>query len=154
MLRILPKKVGHIYLLDQIRDKWEAPDLRTNIIQFCKKHQEKTNGYFQALYVEDASSGSSLIQDINRGNYGIIVEGITRGGTGNNKVFRANDGAPYIYDGQVHLPKKAIFLNDYITEFNRFNREMSHKHDDQVDATLDAIDLTLPTTIPNIPVAI
>lgn len=41
--------------------------------------------------------------------------------------------------GNVVLPERAEWLLDYKAEFSKFTREMSHKHDDQIDPTLDAI---------------
>jgi len=72
-----------------------------------------------------------------RGRKGAIpVEGIQRS---TDKVIRADDGAPQIKAGNVVLPERASWLLDYKAEFSKFTREMSHKHDDQIDPTLDAI---------------
>lgn len=133
-----------IFLIDQIRDKWEAPELESMCVEFWEKHkpnQFKPKGA-QLLKVEDKSSGSSLIQSIQR-NYNIPVEGIQRNV---DKVVRAMGGAPQIYAGKVHLPKNVSWMHDYKDEFRKFTPLMTHKHDDQIDPTLDAIDDLLINT--------
>ena len=74
----------------------------------------------------------------------IPVEGIQRN---IDKVIRAGSGAPQIEAGNVVLPERAEWLADYKLEFSRFTREMSHKHDDQIDPTLDAIATMLTQSV-------
>lgn len=140
---------GRIYLLDQIRGKWEAPELLRQATQFWDKWQPtgKDHEVTRKLYVEDKVSGTGLIQqlqsrehDPSGGKGAIPVEGIQRN---IDKVIRADDGAPQIEIGNVVLPERAEWLADYKLEFSRFTREMSHKHDDQIDPTLDAIAVML-----------
>lgn len=131
---------GRIALLDQERGKWKAPDLRERFMQFCNRHQYKktiNNMGVRAIKVEDKSSGTGLIQEINRISNFNLVTGIPRD---KDKVSRARSGAPQIKLGKVLLPRGASFLSDYILEFSKFNSGMTHKHDDQIDPTLDAID--------------
>ena len=37
----------------------------------------------------------------------------------------------------------AVWLNDYLNEFSQFTPLLNHKHDDQIDATLDAVNILL-----------
>jgi predicted phage terminase large subunit-like protein len=130
---------SRIYLLDQIRGKWEAPDLRDEFMSFCDRHEFKMGENVlgvRARYVEDKSSGSGLIQDMNRERGFGWVEGIPRD---KDKVSRAMSAAPRISDGDVVLPKHAPWIGDYLYEFSMFTAEMSHAHDDQIDPTLDAV---------------
>lgn len=135
-----------IYLLDQARSKWEAPDLKTNFLRFCKKHEFRKNNSLgvRARKVEDKASGIGLIQDINKQHHGYII-GIPRD---RDKVSRAKSGTIPIREGQVVLPKNAYWLDEYLEEFDLFSSMMTHKHDDQIDPTLDAIsEMVTPSTI-------
>lgn len=130
---------GRIYLLDLVRGRFEAPDLRREFLVFCEKHDYKqgviATGVRERL-VEDKSSGTGLIQDINREKGRDYITGIPRD---TDKVSRARSGAPSIAAGLVVLPRIAPWLADYRVEFAKFSATMSHKFDDQVDPTLDAI---------------
>ena len=137
------KSEHRIYLIDQIRGKWEAPDLLKNIRTFWADNKDKHTGKLRALFVEDAVSGTGLMQTLDREpdpEKRIPVFPIKRM-PNQDKVTRAGDAAPHVFDGFVYLPSNAIFLNDYMRELTAFNKDMSHKHDDQVDATTDAINL-------------
>jgi predicted phage terminase large subunit-like protein len=130
---------NRIYLLDQIRGKWEAPDLRDNFKRFCDRHEFDIDTNIvgiRARFVEDKSSGSGLIQDMNRERGFGWVQGIPRD---KDKVSRAMSTAPRIADGDVVLPRNAPWIGEYLYEFSMFTAEMSHAHDDQIDPTLDAI---------------
>lgn len=133
---------GNIYLLDQIRGKWEAPELRMQFKAFWNKHVGsgiQTVGRLRSAYIEDKASGTGLIQDAKTIDK-IPVNAVQRN---TDKVSRAMDCAPYISSGFVHLPEDVEWLSTYMSEFARFTPLMSHEHDDQIDPTLDAIDLLL-----------
>lgn len=130
---------GRIYLLDQIRGKWEAPDLEEKCLEFCDRHgyKRKVNPMgIRAVKVEDKSSGTGLIQSINKRKKTKFIEGIPRD---KDKVSRSKGAAPSISRGLVVLPRGATWLPDYMGEFALFKSDMSHDHDDQIDPTLDAI---------------
>lgn len=127
-----------IYLIDQFRGKWEAPELEDKLIEFWNKHkpnQFKAVGA-QCIKIEDKSSGSSLIQSIKK-DYMIPVEPIQRN---TDKVFRAMGVVKYFASGYIHLPLNAEWLHDYKEEFRKFTPLMTHKHDDQIDPTMDAVE--------------
>jgi predicted phage terminase large subunit-like protein len=137
---------GNAYLLDQVRGKWEAPNLRTQAVAFWGKWKARPLGeaspYPSKLAIEDKASGTGLIQSLRRES-GIPVEAIPRGAE-RNKVVRANSVAPSIAAGRVFLPDPHAqpngWLTDYLAEFAAFTPEMTHAHDDQVDPTMDAIE--------------
>lgn len=128
-----------IFLEDQIRGKWEAPDLKRNFISFWKKHctPNVLNNFVPArgMKIEDKSSGSSLIQELQKETY-IPVEGVQKN---TDKVFEAVGVIPQIAAGNVWIPVDAPWTNDYIHEFNAFTPLMTHAHDDQIDPTCMAI---------------
>lgn len=127
-----------IYLIDQLRGKWEAPELESNVVEFWNKHKPtmyKPLGA-SAMKIEDKSSGSSLIQSIKK-DYMIPIEGIQRN---TDKVLRAMGVVKYFASGYIFLPRNAEWLFDYKDEFRKFTPLMTHKHDDQIDPTMDAVE--------------
>lgn len=133
---------GFIYLLDQIRGKWESPELKRRAIAFWQKHKNIADmGQLRKLKPEDKSSGTGLIQELHEQGR-IPVEGIQRT---TDKLTRAYDGLPSIEAGLVFVPDDAPWVNDYLAEFEAFHPNMIHDHDDQIDPTLDAISDMLST---------
>ena len=122
---------GQAYLIDQIRGKWEAPELLTQARAFWAKHRSDTNGTLRAFNVEDKASGTGLIQTLKK--EGIPIIGIQRS---IDKITRAMDAIPLIQSGNVLLPENAPWLSDYLSEFAAFP---NGSHDDQVDPTMDAV---------------
>lgn len=127
-----------IYLVDQCRGKWEAPELESKMVEFWNKHKPTQFKPFgaQLVKIEDKSSGSSLIQSIQR-DYLIPVEAIQRN---TDKVLRAMGVVKYFASGFIHVPRDAEFLFDYKEEFRKFTPMMTHKNDDQIDPTMDAVE--------------
>ena len=129
---------GGIYLIDQVRGKWEAPELESKLVEFWNKSKPtiyKPIGA-QLVKIEDKSSGSSLIQSIRR-NYNIPIEGIQRS---RDKVLRAFGVVSYFASGHIHLPRNAEYIHDYKEEFRKFTPLMTHAYDDQIDPTMDAVE--------------
>ena len=141
---------GNIYLLDMIRGKWEAPELKRRAIAFWEKHKaaswELNNlGPLRKMYVEDKSSGTGLIQQLakperSENRQPIPVEGIQRN---IDKLSRVIDAITYIEPGMVFIPEAAEFTNDFVNECEAFNATMTHDHDDQIDPMVDAIEKLL-----------
>ena len=129
---------GRIYLIDQIRGKWQAPELRTMAIAFWNKHKAFNADKFGALRtmkVEDKVSGTGMIQDIRKlGKFPIV--GIERTV---DKLTRAEDGTGHIESGYVVLPEDADFVSALLNECEDFSADLGHAHDDQIDPMLDAI---------------
>jgi predicted phage terminase large subunit-like protein len=142
---------GCIYLIDLIRGKWEAHDLKRRAKDFWAKHklveslvtsqdaaiadQAKRMGKLQAMMVEDKSSGTGLIQDI-RSEGRVPILPIQRSV---DKLTRVMDVVSYIDSGHVYIPEEADFVSDFLTECEAFTPDDSHKHDDQIDPMCDAI---------------
>ena len=131
-----------IYLLDMIRGKWEAPELRRRAIEFWNKHAAIDGaGRLREMQVEDKASGTGLIQDIKRGER-IPIKAIQRN---TDKLTRVQDALPYIESGYVMLPADAPFVSDFIAECEAFTADNAHDHDDQIDPMCDAITDMLST---------
>ena len=127
-----------IFLVDMVRGKWEAPELESKMVDFWNKHKPTHFKPFgaQVVKIEDKSSGSSLIQSIQR-DYMIPVEPIQRN---TDKVLRAMGVVKYFASGFIHVPKEAKWLHDFKEEFRKFTPLMTHKHDDQIDPAMDAVE--------------
>jgi predicted phage terminase large subunit-like protein len=113
------------YLLDLIRDRMDYPALKRKVVEVYHQWAKPT------ILIEDAGSGTSLIQDLNDQNIpaiGIRPEG--------DKVIRMSAQTAKIEGGAVHLPKQAPWLDELRTEILAFPHGM---HDDQVDSISQAL---------------
>lgn len=129
---------GQAVLIDQIRGKWEAPELLVAARAFWSKHLHDQRPFclkasLRGMYVEDKVSGTGLIQTVRR--EGIPVLAVQRD---KDKVSRAHDAAPFFESGNVLLPMDAPWVSDYIAELTKFP---AGANDDQVDPTCDAIQM-------------
>lgn len=131
---------GQAYLLDQVRGKWEAPELLINARAFWNKHKHDINGgRLRAFKIEDKVSGTGLIQTLSR--EGVPVQSIQRN---RDKVTRAMDVAPLVQSGNAYLPQDAPWLMDFMSEAGIFP---NGSHDDQLDPMMDALSDMLQPTI-------
>jgi predicted phage terminase large subunit-like protein len=124
---------GEAVLIDQIRDKWEAPELLVQARAFWHKHKAVAAGgaELRAMMVEDKVSGTGLIQTLRR--EGVPVIPVQRD---KDKISRGHDAAPFIESGNVLLPIDAPWLSDFLGEAASFP---GGAHDDQLDPMFDAI---------------
>lgn len=130
---------GYLYLLDVMRDKFEAYELEVKIPDFWNKHRNDKNGRLRYMAVEDKSSGTELIQKIRRKIKPVIpVREIPRGPAA-NKLTRVMDVQGYIESGYVKIPEDAPWVHDFVTECEAFTADDTHAHDDQIDPMCDAI---------------
>lgn len=127
---------NRLYIIDQIRGKWEAPELRRKTIDFWNKHHSAEGiGALQRLAVEDKASGTGLIQEIRKD--GIIpIFPIQRG---TDKYTRLLDVQGHIEAGYVVLPEESPWVADFVAECEAFTADNTHQHDDQIDPMIDAI---------------
>ena len=134
--------VGHAIMIDQIRGKWEAPELLVQARSFWIKHINSPipihqKATLRGMYVEDKVSGTGLIQTLRR--EGVPVLPLQRH---KDKISRGHDASPFIESGNVLLPEDAPWLSDFLAEVESFP---SGTHDDQIDPMLDAINLVQRT---------
>lgn len=128
---------GVAYLLDQVRGKYEAPELEATARAVWAKHKAepvKGRGHLAAMKVEDKVSGTGLIQSLRRPPNPIPVLPITRGSA--DKYTRALDALPAIAAGLVSIPGDAPWTMDLLSELAAFPNGV---HDDQVDPLVDAV---------------
>lgn len=127
-----------IYRLDYNRAKMEAPELRTSFEAFVKASHAKNGGAMGVLrkvMVEDKSSGTGLIQEVSK-RLPIMVTAVQRQ---TDKLTRAMDVQAHHAAKKVALPygDKANF--EFISEVASFSHDDTHKHDDQTDVMVDAL---------------
>ena len=124
-------KHGSLYVLDMVRGKWEAPDLEVICKTFWDKQRAMPNrGMMRGLHIEDASSGTGLIQKLKR-TTGIPVLEYK---PDKDKYTRVLDALPYIKAGRMLLPFVAPWLSDLRTECRQFSADpKANVHDDMVD---------------------
>ncbi len=109
------------YLLDVIRQRLELPDLKRTAILAAQRDKPS------AIYIEDAASGQSLIQELRREtSLPIIPKRVD-----SDKVVRAYAVTPLIEAGRVYLPESAPWLLEFIEELSAFP---NGEHDDEVDS--------------------
>lgn len=123
-----------LHVLEMMRGKWEAPDLEKAAISLWNKYKRdaETGLCCNGMYVEDKASGTGLIQGL-RAKYGIPVIGLQ---VSSDKLSRVEDVLPYFEAGNIFLPENENygFNPDLLKECEAFSRDMSHSHDDIVDA--------------------
>lgn len=129
---------GKLYLLDMLRGRFEVPDLERRLPAFwakCAAREASQWGALRAMKIEDAASGTGLIQKLRR-EHRFPVQGITRK---KDKYSRVCDVLGYIEAGHVCIPRAASFTSDFLAECEAFTADDSHAHDDQIDPMVDAI---------------
>ncbi len=114
------------YLLNVWRAKVEFPELKRVAVALFDRDKPSL------VLVEDAASGQSLIQELQR-NTKIPVLPVK---VDRDKTARVYAATPMIEAGKVFLPAHAEWLNDYIEELSAFPNAT---YDDQVDSTTQAL---------------
>lgn len=130
---------GNIYGIRLLRGKWEAPALRSNFTSFVNAAWDDNSvlkGNLREVTLEDKASGTGLIQETSS-KLPLRPIPIQRN---TDKLTRAMDVAGFIKDGRVRLPYGAPWVPEFIAEVCSFQADDSHKHDDQTDNMLDAVD--------------
>lgn len=119
---------GLFYLIDQVRGRWSFVETCEQMISLTAKHPRA----YEKL-VEDKANGPAVVSALKGAIPGIeLVE--PEGG----KEARANAAQPVLKSGNVLVPNPlaAPWVPGWQTEMTRFPKA---PHDDQVDATTQAI---------------
>jgi predicted phage terminase large subunit-like protein len=131
---------GNLYLLDMIRGKWEADELKRRAVAFWKKCASLSGSKCRYMGIEDKSSGTGLIQQIkNYDGASIPIKAIQRS---RDKLSRFMDVQGYIQSGYIKIPNDRDWVNDFLAECESITSDFK-THDDQVDPMIDAIELML-----------
>ena len=115
------------FLLHVMRQRLNYPDLKRKVIELAKDFD------VHKVLIEDKSSGTSLLQDLqNEGMCGLEPYEPA----GSDKVMRLHAQTALFEHGDVLLPHSAPWLDDYVRELTGFP---GTKFDDQVDSTTQAL---------------
>lgn len=123
---------GKLYIINIWRKKVNA----VGLLQLAKDVWASTEGKAQAMYIEDKASGTGLIQQLQTNEQFIPVIPVERT---KDKLTRVMEVQPRIQAGGVLLPESAPWVVDFISECEAFTANDTHKHDDQVDPLVDAV---------------
>jgi predicted phage terminase large subunit-like protein len=132
----------NIFALDIERGKWESPDLLDRATAFISRHKPRRPSpvKLRGVCIEDKASGTGLIQRLKRMDAmrDVPIFAVQRS---RDKVSRVHDILPYIRAGQLWVPEDGAtpWLPAYLGELASFSPALTHRHDDQVDVTVDAI---------------
>lgn len=116
------------WLLDQVRDRWTFPEQIEQIEKLAELWPDVT-----AHIVENKANGAAAVQTLTR-----KIPGLIPVNPHGNKEIRADAVAPFVRAGNVHLPAKAAWLDDFHSEVAGF--PSAAPHDDIVDALTQALD--------------
>ena len=128
----------HIHRLSMDRAKMPANVLRQRFETFVKASHAKNGGrmgVLRKLLVEDKSSGTGLIQEM-AGRLPITITAMPRE---RDKLSRAMDVQPHHAARKVALPYGDKGNFEFVSEVASFSHDDSHKHDDQTDVMIDAL---------------
>lgn len=134
---------SQLYLIDQVRGKWEFPDLVARVKDFLKKCYNLPSILKPSrCYIEDKSSGIPLVHTLAREGINVIPWKPGDYKFPEDKIGRANESALIISTGVVYIPKNAGWVHDFVTECSEFTDDKDEVgHDDQVDALTMAISI-------------
>lgn len=122
---------GEFYLVDQVRDRLDFVTTVNTVVRFRAKHR-----YTNVTLIEDKANGPAVINVLRRRVPGILPYPVK-----GSKEARAQSVAPTIAAGNVLIPSAdeefAPWVHDYVEELANFPKAA---HDDQVDATSQALD--------------
>jgi predicted phage terminase large subunit-like protein len=140
---------GKLYLIDMLRDKFEAYELEKRFPDFWNKQKaDNSLGRLRTFGIEDKASGSELIQRMRHTiKPAIPVKGIQRS---TDKYTRVCDVLGYIESGHIMIPENAPWVHDFIAECEAFTADDAHDHDDQIDPMCDAISNMLHNSKPSV----
>jgi predicted phage terminase large subunit-like protein len=135
-------KSGKAVLLDQVRGRFEAPELERVAREFWRKQAKAIRpevAPLRKILIEDKVSGTGLIQQLRRAPQPLPVVPVQRE---RDKYMRALDILPHCASGNVMLPSEDPQDRPWMAEFERELRDFSGDgsgFDDQVDPLMDAI---------------
>lgn len=133
---------GNLYRLNWWRAKVEADKLRSSFESFCHAAWAKNgleSGNLRDIYVEDKSSGTGLIQELAK-RLPLPITAVQRS---KDKLTRAMDVQPHHRAGKIYLPYGDAQNYEMVSEVASFRADGTHKHDDQCDVMMDAINVAI-----------
>lgn len=148
-VRVSADSFGNVYIADGIAGRWEWNEAREIIVSTAMTERHRIvveRVAFQLAAVQELQADPRLI------GVGIVPDLPHSEGTGESvKVERARVWQARAASGKVILIRGA-WVSDWLDEVTAFTADMTHRHDDYVDATSAAVRHlgTLPRTIQSI----
>ncbi|MFD0032522.1 phage terminase large subunit [Streptomyces sp. NPDC127172] len=127
--QVWARKGANVYLLDQVRKRLSFTDTVAAFQAMVKRWPQAT-----AKLVEDKANGTAVINTLKSKIPGIIAVTPTE-----SKYARANAVSPVIEAGNTFLPESQIALFDADELVDEAAAFPNATHDDQVDATSQAL---------------
>lgn len=132
-------RINKMLLRDMIVGKWEFPDLIQNAKEMWNKWDDKNKiNRVQYLFIEDKASGTPLQQTLSNEGINAVAWRPQDFDYPENKVARTKTLSWDVYRGFLYLPDmsdKTGEMSAYlVNEASLFAEDMSHSHDDSVDA--------------------
>ena len=116
------------FLLDQVRGKWDFTQTVRQVELFAIKHMN-----YGRILIEDKANGPAVMNVLKN-----KIPGIVPYKPDSDKASRLHSVTPLFESGNVFIPPidKFDWVREYVHELTSFP---SAKHDDQVDATTQAL---------------
>jgi predicted phage terminase large subunit-like protein len=131
------KSAAEYFLLDELRGKWESPELRRRVALFRETWlpEAEARGLALPLYVEDAGGGTVAIQEFRAATDFPVLAYAPKGAS---KVARAEAVSPLAEAGKVWIPdaRRAAWATAWLGELVGFPEL---PEDDRCDATAMAL---------------
>jgi predicted phage terminase large subunit-like protein len=127
--QVWARRGANVYLLDQVHKRLSFTDTLTAFKAMAARWPQATR-----KIVEDKANGTAIIDTLTS-----KIPGITAVNPTESKYARANAVAPFIEAGNVFLPEAAIALFDPEALIDEAAGFPNAAHDDQVDATSQAL---------------
>jgi len=127
--QVWARRGANVYLLDQVHKRLSFTDTLTAFKAMVARWPQATR-----KIVEDKANGTAIIDTLTS-----KIPGITAVSPTESKYARANAVAPFIEAGNVFLPEAAIALFDPEALIDEAAGFPNAAHDDQVDATSQAL---------------
>lgn len=99
---------GNAYLLAVYSGRWETPEMARFLVSQAKYLRKLYGARYKGDFVEDKSSGTTLMQYVRRTDRELVLIGIRPDG---DKSQRANGVTPLCEAGRVFLPELAVYPN-------------------------------------------
>lgn len=125
------------YLIGYWRGRVEFPELKRMAVAMVK------TGRYGAILIEDVASGQSLIQELQHLTHITVIP--VKADV--DKLTRAQSATPVIEAGEVFLPAKAPWLQEFLNELSEFPLGA---HDDIVDSVVQALNYLRRTQEPQV----
>jgi predicted phage terminase large subunit-like protein len=131
--QVWARRGANVYLLDQVHKRLSFTDTLTAFQAQVKAWPQAT-----AKLVEDKANGTAVIDTLRSKIPGIVPINPTE-----SKYARANAVAPFVESGNVFLPTTSVALFDAEALIDEAAAFPNGTHDDQVDATSQALNRLL-----------